>query len=443
MGVTRTPVGSRDPEPPSPSRPRSPGSRATSTTSSRRAWQDSRHVDARELEQGLLPIPEPVHHITGGTEGISMRHRKKASLQSLRETCWLYEKKCAGRYDARSLCARYVHALSRDVQQQLPDLAARLEKDAERVRYLETCMREWDETFGPVRSLDPAFDAEAEQARKPGGVRVLRDHLAAPAHGPAMTGLARQKLDALQVMSPLRLKRLLDEYVGTIADLHGRLRKHEAAAAAARARLEDEHKDEGLMLRAQCQAEVEHVKATMTAARSSLRQRYEAELEELRTDARRRSESVVTGYSRSKELEARIKKAGKELARVEAARARMGKELVRQKALADNKWAGLMQQARNEVHAKHRAAAGFLERRVENLQAQAREDKVFAEQRLQRYKVAVVQPLEAKVATLGKRAADVEAENAYLRNRTKELNKMLAAFQSAIALQTLQTPQSI
>ena len=78
------------------------------------------------LNVGNPSIPEPVHRVSQRSHGLSLRHRKKATIASIKQTCEYFEAKCAGKYSAKALAARYLFELSREVQVSLKDIQGKL-----------------------------------------------------------------------------------------------------------------------------------------------------------------------------------------------------------------------------------------------------------------------------------------------------------------------------
>lgn len=99
-------------------------------------WFDARHVpdpvffsldSENRPDLGNLPIPEPMHRIPRTGQGLSLRKRRKATLATVRDICEHYEMKCAGKYSSKSLAARYVYDLSREVQASTKDVQGKLQ----------------------------------------------------------------------------------------------------------------------------------------------------------------------------------------------------------------------------------------------------------------------------------------------------------------------------
>lgn len=388
-------------------------------------WVDSRRVDEKELQKSLFPIPEPVHRLPAGRIGISLRARRRASLETLRETCWFYQQKCAGKYDCKSLAARYLFELAREVQEQVEDLERVLGEREDRTQYLEACMREWDETFGPVRSLDSQFVADAEGLRMEDGQRVLSSTIE------TRSGLGKQ-LDSLQIVSPVRLKALIDEYVERICKLDAELRTERSNYAAREEKFASEMADYARVVRSQASSEIERLQASNKATLLEVESHYEAKVASLEADLKTQDRSNGGFHKKVKDLESSISAAKQETETVRKQKRRIAQELRAQKELADNNWAGLLEKAQRQVDQKYLQKLNQMQQRLNTMHLQCEEIRARGERELATYKTNVVKPMESKLEQQEKTSQRLRTENEYLRGRVQELNKLLAAFQVAI-----------
>ncbi|GBG27284.1 Protein kinase [Hondaea fermentalgiana] len=388
-------------------------------------WLDSRRVDDKEIERSLLPIPEPVHRLPAGRIGMSLRARRRASPETLRETCWFYEEKCAGKYDCKSLAARYLFELAREVQEQADDLERLHAQQEDRTNYLEACMREWDETFGPVRSLDKSFVKEAEQLRVVDGARMLASSIG------TREGLGKQ-LDSLQIVSPARLKALIDEYVEKVCRLDAELKTQRSKYAERERKFAAEMADYARVVRSQASAELERLSSSHRAEVTRLESNHHKEVSKLEAALKVHDRSHGGLHRRVRDLEAAVEAAKHETEAQQKQKLKAIDDLREHKKLADNEWAGLYAKARTAAEHEHAKKMEQLRQRAQSMQRQIDETRARGERRLAVYERDVVKPLEAKLLTQEKTSEALRTENAYLRTRVKELNRLMAAFRVAV-----------
>jgi hypothetical protein len=74
-----------------------------------------------------------------------------------------------------------------------------------------------------------------------------------------------------------------------------------------------------------------------------------------------------------------------------------------------------------------------MEQQVAEAQRREREERSERVRERERHETEIARPLREALAAQTKLAADLKTENDYLRNRVKELNRLLGAFQSVIA----------
>eukprot|EP01138_Halocafeteria_seosinensis_P015144 gb/GECG01015457.1/.p1 GENE.gb/GECG01015457.1/~~gb/GECG01015457.1/.p1 ORF type:complete len:634 (+),score=97.71 gb/GECG01015457.1/:1-1902(+) len=86
--------------------------------------------------------PDPV------SSGISFRNLPEATLEQIIRCCHHYEEKASGKYSARTLAARYLFDLSREVQDLTRVLRNREAERESRIRYLEHLVKNWADVFG-------------------------------------------------------------------------------------------------------------------------------------------------------------------------------------------------------------------------------------------------------------------------------------------------------
>ena len=85
---------------------------------------------------------------------MSVRRLPKVTLEQVLKVCQHYEQKCSGKYSSKTLAARYVFALSREVSKLVSTLRDVRSLETSRLAYLEELMREWEEVFGqPSRHI--------------------------------------------------------------------------------------------------------------------------------------------------------------------------------------------------------------------------------------------------------------------------------------------------
>ncbi|GMI36296.1 hypothetical protein TrCOL_g11479 [Triparma columacea] len=95
-------------------------------------------------------IPEPQFRVgpPGVSSGLSFRNLPDASLLAIRQICTHYEKKCSGKYSAKSLASRYIFQMSREILSQLQAMSHNAGGAGQRVRDLESILQEWNDNFG-------------------------------------------------------------------------------------------------------------------------------------------------------------------------------------------------------------------------------------------------------------------------------------------------------
>ena len=151
--------------------------------------------------------------------------------------CHHYEKKCAGKYSSKTLAARYLYDLSREVQDLVRVLQSRDAERERRVQYLERLVKEWSDTFAaPGPELQAVGISASNSSPAAVAERLCELHSAAASAEQAAADTAAK---AAQEVSELRsgmasaAAAAAAAHEGELATLRG---QRDAALAAERAR---------------------------------------------------------------------------------------------------------------------------------------------------------------------------------------------------------------
>ena len=338
-----------------------------------------------------------MHRIAPASSGFSLRGKPAASFASLRKVLAHYEAKTSGKYASTSLAARYLYQLSREVRGIAGELERQRAGDRRRIAYLEALVAEWEEAFGRPEELPlDAADALEGVAMTP---MRLRDALAAERR-------SNRALEARVAELRAAHQEDLGAFEDAIDDQH----------AAAEARLVDERK----RLAADWDGEKRALAEAHARELARAREEADAAAAARANDERAHTRELLAGHR------AELGAMGEQQRGAMAAfQAQLGARRAAHEA-------DLRAQAA-ELFGAHAKREGELVSAVEKLEGERATVEARCDAKWKRVLDGTVRGLNARAAADRRRAANLTRENAWLRERAVEMQRLLDAFQVANA----------
>mmetsp|Transcript_14166 Transcript_14166/g.18560 ORF Transcript_14166/g.18560 Transcript_14166/m.18560 type:complete len:259 (-) Transcript_14166:962-1738(-) len=240
----------------------------------KRPWQAKRSKARRDekfASQNLVHIPEPVHRIAHDGSGISLRFRRTPNLEDIRRVCEAYEKKCAGKYSHKTLAARYLYQLSREVQFITLQLEKTEKSNRDRISYLEECLSEWEENFGPIKSLPKTQDRRNKE------------------NDPNVGSQEEERDREFRLMTPNAVKKLIDDQASEILKLRKEASKNWLHVAAEKRKYEQELSEFFDLTRDEYRMEIKRLKVLTEAKIKRVEESYEDQLLQEKRKNKRKS----------------------------------------------------------------------------------------------------------------------------------------------------------
>jgi len=381
-------------------------------------WKDSRALKL-ENSQPCTNIPEPLHRISGVGSGISLRSLPKPTVMLIQQACFHYEKKCAGKYDAKSVAARYVFQLSREVQGLLSSIQNDINEKERKLCFLENSMKEWDEHFGPLRNLRPDILVDEKNSHK----HVIHK----------ISGSQEYQLgDKVELISPFRLKMMIDDYVEAICRLKKELNEQKALLQTRDAEYEVKLRDDRVVNNNHLRSEATYLERMFEQKKDDIEKSHLLQVEKL---MKIQQEKDIRIEQLEQQLEDQRRSSGSmkiDLNRMDSHNQELQKEVSKYKKKSDQNWNYLVGKAQEQVVEQHKIHVNNLLQQIENMRRKQQLEEQASSKKQMQYELDHMKPLQRKLAEQNETGKDIEAENYYLRNRVKELNRIVAALQCVV-----------
>jgi hypothetical protein len=355
----------------------------------------------KQTSSPLIPEPEFPRIAPTGT-GISLRPYDipPASLENIRNACHFYELKSSGKYSSKTLVGRYIFQLSREVQRQIVALEKADKAKTRRIEYLEDLVRNWEETFGRPSDddLEKVFNKEGDFSPVLSPNRLaalLRTRLSENENlKDQMTAMLRTRQDDIDRAE----QAIADHFKATRDQFRRDSDRLNGEVAAAKKQMQQEHEDTV----GNDERKLAMMTNQMQASQNSILQKERNEIDK------------VVQAKVKQGLKDAITNSNKAIMETEAARRNHATEYLRKlsdvqkrEQMVDSRLMGM-----RDRHEKDTAAL------------KARYARLLADTQSRVKKTA-----ESKATAV----ANMETENAWLRQRVADLQEMVVAFQDAMS----------